>query len=62
MHISGISRDLVKVFDCANHEPLLFKLKYCGIRGKIFIWFKSYLYNRKENVETKSSKNREILS
>ena len=56
MYISGISCDLVKVFDCANHEPLLFKLKYCGIQGEICVWFKAYLYNRKQNIEIKSLK------
>ena len=41
MYISGTSCDMVKVFDCVNHELLLFKLKYCGTGGEIFDWFKS---------------------
>jgi hypothetical protein len=47
---------LAKVFDCENHGPFLFKLKYYGIHGEICIWFQSYLYNKKQNVEIKSSK------
>ena len=58
MYISGIFCDLAKVFDCVNHELLLFKLNHYGIQGEILDWFKSYLYNRKQRVEIKSSKHR----
>ena len=33
-----------------NHEILLQKLNYYGIRGSMNAWFKSYLSNRKQIV------------
>jgi hypothetical protein len=36
---------------CANHEILLAKLHFCGIRGVFEDWFRSYLTNRREDVE-----------
>ena len=54
MHIGGIFGDLVKVCDCMNHEILSQKLKYYGIQGSIFDWFKSHLINRKHRVELNS--------
>jgi len=40
MYVSGIFCDLIKVFDCVNHELFLFKLGYYGIRGEILDLFK----------------------
>ena len=42
--------DLSKAFDRVWHEGLLFKLQTYGMRGNLFQWFKSYLYNRQQKV------------
>ena len=42
--------DLQKSFDTVDHEILLFKLDYYGIRGISNNWFKSYLSNHKQFV------------
>jgi hypothetical protein len=53
MHVGGISCDLAKAFDCVNHELLLSKLHFHGIRNTAGR-FKSYLHDRQQQEEIKS--------
>ena len=47
----GIFVDLSKAFDTLNHNILLNKLYYYGIRGDVvYEWFKTYLSNRYQYV------------
>lgn len=43
--------DLKKAFDTINHEILLQKLEFYGIRNSLLLWFDSYLNDRKQFVE-----------
>jgi hypothetical protein len=44
--IGGIFCDLEKAFDCVNHEVLLSKLEFYGIKGNAKLWLESYFRNR----------------
>ena len=48
---TGLFMDLSKAFDLINHDLLLEKLLFYGLRGKIYDWVKSYLADRNQLVE-----------
>ena len=51
MHIYCIFLDFAEAFDTVNHEILINKLEYYGIRGSPLKWFKSYLSGRQPFTE-----------
>ena len=54
----GIFIDLQKAFDTLNHDLLIKKLNWYGLRGLSNLWVKSYLSDRKQyvNIENSQSK------
>ena len=60
----GVFVDLRKAFDTVDHNILLRKLDYCGIRGMANEWFCSYLKKRKQfvSIENNMSSVKEILT
>ena len=45
-----VFNDLSKAFESLQHNIFLSKLELYGIKGKILMWFSSYLQNRKQFV------------
>jgi len=50
--VGGIFCDLQKAFDYVNHNVLLEKLKFYGIKSTFYILVKSYLEGRYQKVIT----------
>ena len=50
--IFGVFLDFSKAFDTVDHDILVRKLSYYGIRENALAWFQSYLVNRKQFVKT----------
>jgi hypothetical protein len=48
--VQGVFLDFSKAFDSVWHEGLLYKLERIGINGNLLYWFRSYLFNRKQQV------------
>ena len=48
--------DLSKAFYIVNHDILLTKLRYFGIKNTYVVWSKNYLVNRKQFVSCDNNK------
>jgi hypothetical protein len=55
VHTIGLFIDLSKAYDILNHNLLLEKLSHYGIRGSTNLWFRSYLFHRKQFIEISQS-------
>lgn len=57
MKVAGLFLDLSSAFDTVDHEILLNKLEFYGIKHKVLELLKSYLTNRYQYVELKCTEN-----
>jgi hypothetical protein len=46
--VVGVFCDLTRAFDCVNHDLLIRKLEYYGVKGSILNWLETCLYNSRE--------------
>jgi hypothetical protein len=59
LYVLGLQLDLTKGYDVINHEILLAKLQYYGIRGTVTAWIESYLTHLSQFVEIVKTDNKE---
>ena len=53
--IGAILTDLLKAFDCLNHDLLIAKLKVYGFDNTTLLFIKDYLKNRKQRTKVNGS-------
>ena len=49
-HVIGLFLDFSKAFDTVDHDIMLCKLSYYGVRGNALKWFESYFRGRQQYV------------
>ena len=52
-NIRQVYLSIYQEFDTADHDILMKKLELYGVQGNYLNWFKSYLTNRKQYIESK---------
>ena len=62
MWVAGICCDLTKAFDYVNHNTLLTKLEFYGIRGCANKLIKSYLDNKYQRIQIKNKYSKKYFS
>ena len=62
LKVGGVFLDVSKAFDCVDHDILLKKLEFYGIRDTALMWMESYLKNRKQYVEINGIKSEEYTT